>query len=75
MEFQQKVVTMTAQGRFEALAIGFAPLMAFIVLYLVSPDLMKPLVQTKIGWTAIGVVVVLESIGFYVINKIVTIDI
>jgi len=32
-------------------------------------------VQTQLGWCAIGAVVILETIGFLVINKIVTIDV
>ena len=73
--FQDRLQTMTAQGRFEAIAMAAAPLMAFLVLYLLDPQLMKPLVQTQLGWCAITAVVILETIGFLVINKIVTIDV
>jgi Flp pilus assembly protein TadB len=37
--------------------------------------LMLPLLQTKVGWVAIGAVVTLEVIGFMIINKIVSIDV
>ena len=74
-EFRQKLATLTAQGKFEAMAMASAPLLAFVLLYFCQPDLMRPLVATATGWIAIGVVVVLETIGFFVIRKIVTIEV
>lgn len=74
-EFQQKLRTMTAQGRMEAIAMASAPLAAFLIILLVDRQLMMPLVTTPIGWTAIGIVLVLETIGFLIINKIVTIKV
>jgi tight adherence protein B len=75
IDFQDRLATMTAQGRFEAIAMAAAPLMAFVILFLLDRQLMEPLVTTKLGWSALGVVVVLEVIGFFVINKIVTIKV
>jgi tight adherence protein B len=74
-EFQDRLLTMTAQGRFEAIALASAPLAAFLILYVVDRELMQPLVETQIGWCAIGAVAVLETVGFLVINKIVTVDV
>jgi tight adherence protein B len=74
-EFKEKLRTMTAQGRFEAIAMAAAPLVAFVMLYFINNELMKPMLQTKIGWCAIGVMLALEAIGFLVINKIVTIEV
>ncbi|MDD2600734.1 MAG: type II secretion system F family protein [Kiritimatiellae bacterium] len=75
IDFQDRLATMTAQGRFEAIAMAAAPLMAFIILFLLDRQLMEPLVTTRIGWSALGVVAVLEIVGFLVINKIVTIKV
>ena len=74
-EFHERLMTMTAQGRFEAIAMAAAPLVAFVILFFLDRELMRPLVETKIGWCAIGAVLLLETIGFVVINKIVTIDV
>ena len=74
-EFQGKLRTLTAQGRFEAIAISASPFVAFIILYIVDTDLMAPMLRTTVGWCAIGVVILLETIGFYIINKIVTIEV
>lgn len=74
-EFQERLRTMTAQGRFEAIAMAAAPAAAFAILFFLDKELMMPLVQTKIGWCAIAAVALLETVGFIIINKIVTIDV
>jgi len=74
VEFQERLKTLTAQGRFEALAMGSAPLMAFGLLYFIDPEMMKPLVTTQMGWTALGIVLVMETLGFLWIRRIVAIE-
>ncbi len=73
--FQERLRTMTAQGRFEAIAMAAAPAVAFVILFFLDRELMQPLVETKIGWCAIAAVAFLETVGFIIINKIVTIDV
>lgn len=75
IEFHEKLRTMTAQGRFEAIAMAAAPMVAFLLLYVIDPELMRPCVTTQTGWMMLGLVVLLESIGFFCINKIVTVDV
>ena len=74
-EFHDRLRTITAQGRFEAIAMAAAPVVAFLILFFLDRQLMQPLVETKLGWCAIGAVAILETVGFLVINKIVTIDV
>lgn len=74
-EFQEKLKTLTAQGRFEAIAMSATPLFAFAILYFMNPDLMRPLVTTVTGWLAIGATLTLEIVGFLFIRKIVTIEV
>ena len=74
-EFHEKVKTMTAQGRFEAIAMSLAPVFVYVILRLIDPELMKPLTESFIGWCTIGGVAVMVTIGFIVINRIVTIEV
>ena len=74
-EFQERLKNMTAQGKFEAIAMSLAPVAAFILLYIVDPDLMRPMVTTGMGWCGIGIVAVMISCGYFVIKKIVTIEV
>ncbi len=73
--FQEKLATLTAQGRFESIAIALMPLAAFLILYLLDPELMSPLVTTGAGWCALGIAATLESVGFLIISKIMSIEV
>lgn len=74
-EFQERLKNMTAQGRFEALAMSLAPLVVYVLLRLIDPDLMIPLTSTLAGWCTIVIVTIWVCIGFLVINKVVTIEV
>ena len=68
-------MALTAQGRFEALAMSLAPLAAFVLLLLVNTELMLPLLTTGTGWCAIATMLALEVLGYMVIRKIVDIKV
>lgn len=72
---EDKINTLTAQGKFESIIMACAPLMAFLILYLLDRKLMEPLVTTTLGWLAIGAVLILETVGYLFIKKIVTVEI
>ena len=74
-EFQDRLKNMTAQGRFEALVISCAPLAAFILLYIIDPVLMRPLISTGFGWLAIGGACFLVTTGYFVLRKIITVEV
>jgi tight adherence protein B len=74
-EFQERLKNMTSQGRFEALTISLAPLAAFILLYFIDPELMKPLVTTGWGWIAVGVATSMVLMGYWILKKIITIEV
>ena len=75
IEFHQKLQALTAQGRFEALAMSLAPLLAFTLLFFINHDLMLPMVKTLIGWSALGIMVTLEIIGYAVIRAIIDVKV
>lgn len=74
-EFQERLKSMTAQGRYEALVISLSPVAAFVLFYLIDPVLMRPLVQTWIGWCAIGVASLLIFVGYKVLLKITNVEV
>ena len=74
-EFQDKLKAMTAQGKFEAIAMSLAPLFVFILLFLIDRPLMLPLVTTVPGWITIAFDTALVTVGFLIIRKIVTIEV
>ena len=74
-EFQERLKNMTAQGRFEAVSIALSPVVAFLLLYLIDPVLMSPLVTTGIGWLAVAGAATLVSTGYYILKRIITIEV
>lgn len=74
-EFADKVKALTAEGRFESIAMSCAPLVAFSVLHCIQADLMRPLYTTGIGWITLGAVATLEVLGYLVIRKIVSVEV
>lgn len=73
-EFADKVRSLTAQGRFEGAFLGFMPVVAFVIFHAIHPDMMKMLYTTATGWCAIGVVALLETVGFWFISKITDVE-
>ncbi len=55
--------------------MSLALLLAFVLLMVINNDLMLPMVQTLIGWCAIGVMLTLEIIGYFVIRAIVDVKV
>lgn len=74
-DFIRKLNALTAQGRFEAVAMSAAPLVALLLLLTINSELMLPLFQTAIGWCAIVTMLTLEVIGYFVIRAIVNIEV
>ena len=73
-EFNGKLKNMTAQGRYEALVISLAPVAAFVLFYFIDPALMRPLVQTGVGWIAIGVAAALIATGYTILRKMTNVE-
>jgi len=74
-KLQGKIKALTAQGRISGIIVGALPLFLGFVLYLMDPEMMKPMFTTPIGYVLIGLVVFMLAIGGFIIKKIITIDI
>ena len=74
-EFQDKLKTLTAQGRFEGLGLGIMPAVAFAIFYFIQPELMSVMFKTTVGWCALAVAGILELIGFLLVNKICDVEV
>jgi tight adherence protein B len=70
-----KIRSLTSQGKLQGWVVGALPLFLGIALWFMDPASMKPLVSTWWGWVVVGGIVIMESIGAFMIKKIVTIDI
>ena len=75
MKLKGKINSLTSQGRMQGWVVGLMPVVLGMLIFLISPQMMQAFLNSLIGWILIGLIVVLEILGAFVIKKIVTIDV
>jgi tight adherence protein B len=55
--------------------VAALPLLVMAALFWLQPDAMQPLVTTPAGWGTLGAVVGLEVLGYWLIRRIVNIEV
>jgi tight adherence protein B len=75
IKVSKKIEAMTAQGYYQGMAVMMVPPGLGVVFYQTDPEFMQPLFETPVGWFFIGIIILLEVIGFFVIMKIVKVDV
>lgn len=75
IKVQNKISAMTAQGMSQGMIVIMIPPILGFIFYQTDPIFMKPLFNTVLGWVAIGLIFILEFLGYFVMRKIVKIDV
>lgn len=75
IRMRREVRTLTAQGRMSGWVLAILPFGLGALISVMNPSYMEPLFTERIGQIAIGVAVVMVLIGFFVIQRIVDIDV
>ena len=75
IRMRREVRTLTAQGRASGWVLAALPVATGLLLSVISPGYMDPLLTSTMGKMAIGAAIVLEVIGFFVIQRIIDIDV
>jgi tight adherence protein B len=70
-----KIKSLTSQGKLQGVIVAALPLGVGFAFNWVRPDLVQPMFDGWYGWVLVGIIFVLEAIGFVLIRKIVTIDV
>ncbi len=70
-----KIQSLTAQGRLQGIVMTGLPVLLAVLLNFMEPEAMSKLWTTPIGWAVLGVVIVMEGLGFFMIRKITSIDV
>lgn len=70
-----KIRSLTAQGKLQGIVMTGLPVLLGLLLNFMEPEAMSKLWSTPIGWTVLSVIIVMESIGFFIIRKITSIDV
>jgi len=75
IKVEKKIQAMTAQGFYQGMFVMAVPPVMGVVFYQSDPEFMSPLFTTPIGWAMIGVILLLEFVGFFFIMRIIKIDV
>ena len=75
IRMRREVKTLTAQGRMSGWVLVALPIFTGLLISATSPNYMEPLFNEKIGQIAIVIAVVMDIIGYIVIQRIVDIDV
>lgn len=75
MKIERKVRTLTAQGRMQGVIVSLMPLALGVIITVMKPNLMVPFFCSFAGVVSLAAVVVLITVGWLIIRKIVKIDV
>ena len=70
-----KIKSMTAMGRLQGIVVGLIPLFLLGAMTLLDPGMMMNFFTNLLGVSILVLVVVLLAVGFFVIHKIVSIEV
>ena len=74
MDIRRLVRVLTAQGKFSSVVVALVPVGIFIFLLLVNPSHLDPLFHETIGQIGMISAVLMTFLGFYIIRRIITIE-
>jgi tight adherence protein B len=74
MDIRRLVKVLTAQGKFSSVVVAMVPIGIFLFLLLVNPSHLDPLFHETIGQIGMVSAVLMTITGFYVIRRIITIE-
>jgi tight adherence protein B len=75
MRIESRVRTLTAQGRLQGIIVGGMPIILGVALTVIRPAMMIPFLTSSTGMIALGVMLVLLTLGALTIRKIIRIDV
>ena len=75
VKVEKKIAAMTAQGFYQGVLVMAIPPILGTIFYQTDPDFMMPLFTTPVGWLIILVIILLEVVGFFVIMRLIKIDV
>ena len=73
IQLREEVRVFSAQGRTSGIIIGILPAAMFVFLMIVNPEYLQDFINQPMGRIMLLISVVLEALGFFIINKIVDI--
>jgi len=70
-----KIEGLTAQGKLQGIVMTGLPIFLGVLLNFMEPEAMSKLWTTTIGWIVLTIIIIMEALGYFIINKITSIDV
>jgi tight adherence protein B len=70
-----KIQSLTSQGKLQGLVMSGLPILLAVLLNFIEPEAMSKLWTTTVGYLVLIVIVIMEMLGYFMINKITSIDV
>lgn len=70
-----RIRALTAQGRMQAWVMAALPAVLAAALYAIDPESMAMLWRTAEGWAVVALILILEGAGFFMVRRIVNIEV
>jgi tight adherence protein B len=68
-----EISTLTASGRLSGWVVAGIPIALVVLVSSINPEFMRPLWTHPVGWGAMGVALVMQVLGLFVISRIVNV--
>lgn len=75
LKVENKIKSLTAQGYYQGMMLLSMPVLLGVYFAVSEPGFMDPLFENPIGWGAMIVVLILEVTAYFVINKVIKVDV
>ncbi len=75
IRIQNRIRTLTAQGRLQGVVVGIMPLLIGIALNILQPGMFQPFLHSTVGIAVVAAIVILLLCGALSIRKIIRIDV
>ncbi len=74
-QMEGKIDSLTAQGKLQGIVMTGLPVLLGVLLYFLEKESMEKLWTTTIGWVVLGIIIIMEFMGYVMIRKITSIDV
>ena len=75
VKIEAKISAMTAQGFYQGMIVMAVPPVLGVVISQSDPEFMEPLLTTPVGWVVLMAILVLELVGFFVIMRVIKVEV
>ncbi len=75
VKVEKKIAAMTSQGFYQGMFVICIPPILTFIFYQTDPEFIRPLFTTNLGWVIILGIILLELLGYFVIMKVIKIDV